>query len=380
MGERLTWHARIVAVAVFVAVVGTASLASATMVGSAHAAHTSVPGVVKPLTVGVGWDLPGTYWEALDSANSAVFNGSLELDFTDMYAENDVLQCYLYAGEVITFSLNGAQGTDFGLKLYGPDALSIDLDAPLTMAGPNGQGSYPHTISSFNVPTTGLYYFDVYTWITDGGASHGGQGTYTLTATIEKAATSLSLNAVHTLPYYSGTTISGIIHSRDDDGVSGLVTLMASSNGTWFHPIASMQSANGTFSFDVPLMTQTMHYLVQYAGTNFYSPTVSPVTIPMTAYLTAPTAKRNTTRTYTMSGYIGSWHKPGTVRIYLWHYVSGKWKAASYRNAPIAGYFVLQPYSVKYKFPSTGKWKMQAYHADANHAATRSGFTAFTVK
>jgi hypothetical protein len=132
---------------------------------------------------------------------------------------------------------------------------------------------------------------------------------------------------------------------------------------------------------DVPAATQTMHYLAQYGGTDFYNPSSSSMTVGMLAYLTSPSAKRNATRTYTMTGGLGSWHAAGpAVQIYLWRYVGGKWKAAGCRTASVAGYFVLQLYSAKYKFPAAGKWRLQAYHSDASHAPTRSAYTYLTVK
>jgi len=385
MGERLSWHARIVAAAVFVAVVGTASLATASMLGSTPArVGGSASGVVHPLTVGIGSDLPGTWWDEINGANSAVFNGDLIVNPATGDAESDVLQAYLAAGEVISINMTpNDNATDFGLEFFGPDAFGIDYDTPLAASGPlflNGGSGHVRSITSFLVPKTGLYYFHVYTWID--GANNGGSGAYSLSATFEKVETQVQVFPLSTVPYYSTVTISGIVHSRDDNGISGTITLLSSESGTYYQPLASHPSADGSFSFDVPAMTQTMHYLVQYGGTSFYNPSAAPVNVAMTAYLSAPTAKRNATRTYTLSGAIGSWHHSdsSSVRIYLWHSVHGKWKASGYRTAAIAGYFVLQPYSVKYKFPSTGKWRLQAYHSDANHATTRSGYTNLTVK
>ena len=57
--------------------------------------------------------------------------------------------------------------------------------------------------------------------------------------------------------------------------------------------------------------------------------------------------------------------------------VTGKWKSYGYVYCAASSY----TYSLKHRFPSKGKWRLQVVHvADANNALTRSGFTVFTVK
>jgi len=393
MGNRL--HARAgtlsVAACVFAATMLIASAAMAGTVGKTSGGNRAAVGLrslssaltVVSASTGVDSDIPGTRWPALDTANSATYNGDLAIDVADGYAERDVHAVYLAAGEVITASLDAnGSATDYGLALFGPDAVSVEIDNPLTYVLPyhfGGPDTYPLNITSYTVPKTGMYYFEVFTWID--GTANGGAGDYTLGLTVEKVETQIEISPVSTIANQAQALIFGVVHSRVDAGVNGVVTLFASTDG-YFQPIAQQTSTDGTYMFSVPPASQNTYYSVHYAGTGFYNPSTAITVVKTLAYLTNASGARNGARTYTLSGYVGSWHVAGVsgVRIYKWQWVKSKWKAAGYTNAKILYAGLLSKYSVKYKFPATGKWRLQAYHSDANHATTRSGYSYLTVK
>jgi hypothetical protein len=285
--------------------------------------------------------------------------------------------------------LDSPDDTDFGMALWGPDALTVydDLDVALENVDPyyyGGPDSYPLAIDSFFVPKSGYYYINPYTWVNpDDPSADGGSGAYTLTATIENAATTVDLLPVSTLPFGEAATVAGHVSSRSSDVVTGTVWLMGSTDGVHYDPMDVQDlDASGNFSFDAPDNTTTMHYLVEYDGTEFYNPSSARITVNMLAFLTKPAASRYGTRSYRLSGTLGSWHAAGSsaVRIYIWRYVNGKWKAYGYRTAKLATSGWQSKYTASYKFPYAGKWRMQAYHSDANHATTRSAYVTFTVK
>jgi len=337
-------------------------------------------------TLGIAGNIPGTYWTTLDSSVAATFTGDLSVNLSTGWAEDDVLAAYFLAGEVVTINLDAdGNSTDFGLALFGPDALDVGTDDALELVHPyfyGGPEAYPLTITSFQVPKSGYYYFNPYTWI-DESAANGGSGSYSLSVTVEQPGTWIDITPVPTLAYQSAAITAGRVHSRVDGGITGWAWLMGSDDGVHFEPMDAQQLTDGgDFWFEAPQNSVKMYYVVEYDGNEYYNPSSSHITVNMLAYLTKPAASRYGTRSYRLTGDLGSWHVAGSsaVRIYLWRYVSGHWKAAGYRSAKVAAYAVRSKYSASYKFPYTGKWRMQAYHSDANHATTRSGYTYFTVK
>jgi hypothetical protein len=166
----------------------------------------------------------------------------------------------------------------------------------------------------------------------------------------------------------------------------GDVLLSISLDGRNYVPIASTETTTGgVFEFRDIGVDRNLYYLVQYEGTDSFVPSASHMFVRSTAWLSGVSALRYGTRSYTLSGTLKSQHVAGTsaVRIYLWKYSSGKYKAMGYRTAK-ASDLIGDPdssrFATNYKFPSTGKWRMQAYHSDSDHLTTRSGYTYVTVR
>jgi hypothetical protein len=385
MGDRrlVSGGARLLAAALFVVVVcGT----SAAFASAGEKRPAPVRAGVGIATAGVAWNIPGTYWELASMA--ATRTGDLSVDLATDYFEDDVYAVYLAAGEVVTLELDADAGTDFGMWLFGPDALDVTMDVPVLNADPgawNGSGMSQKVMPSYYVPKSGWYYVDIFSFIDtpDNGGANSGSGGYAVGIHVDCATTGIVLDAVSTLPYGGRAVIAGqVLSPRTAGPVDGVVTLMASEDGVYYDPMWVMDTTNGSFSFRTPSITRKMFYYVQYAGTTQYNASARPITVNMLALISGPTGSRYGTRSYTLKGSLGSWHLNGSsaVRIYLWRSVSGHWKAYGYRTAKMSGYGLWSPYSVKYKFPYAGKWRMQAYHSDASHATTRSSYTYLTVK
>jgi hypothetical protein len=279
------WGIWVAALVFTASVCGTAVASASTGKGTSGGSVASL-GSVHVATTGVLDEIPGWEWTALKTSNSATFSGSLSLDPASGIGSDDVLRVYLKAGEVVSFSLDSPDDTDFGMALWGPDALTVydDLDVALENVDPyyyGGPDSYPLAIDSFFVPKSGYYYINPYTWVDpDDPSADGGSGAYTLTATIENAATTVDLLPVSTLPFGEAATIAGHVSSRSSDVVTGTVWLMGSTDGVHYDPMDVQDlDASGNFSFDAPDNTTTMHYLVEYDGTEFYNPSSARITV-----------------------------------------------------------------------------------------------------
>lgn len=83
---------------------------------------------------------------------------------------DDVYSILLGAGQTLDLSLTGAAGTDFDLWLYGAGSTDVNIDSQAVAS--SRTSVYPERVS-YVVPTTGVYYVDVYAF--------AGAGSYSLT-------------------------------------------------------------------------------------------------------------------------------------------------------------------------------------------------------
>ena len=394
MGNRLfsRWSAAALAAALFATMMFAASTAVAAP--SAKSATRPVAGAIGIATFGIGQTIADATPLPL-AAGAASFTGHLTAGATA--GEDDVFDVFLTAGEVVTISMVAADPatTDFAIYVFGPDATDVWMDLPVAYVDPSfwndGGGKQPLTISSFKAPRTGHYFIDAFTAV--GSGYTGGSGDYSLSVNVERRGTVVATmdQPTSALAYKDSTLIAGHVYYAYDIMALGLwnpvatgdVTLLASDDGIDYFPLGTQTlEAGGSYMFETPAYDRKMHYLVQYAGTGALTPSTAYTSVNMYASLAKPSASRYGTRSYTLSGVLAPRHAAGSsvARVYLWRYVSGKWKASGYRTAKASNYLFGSKYSVKYKFPYAGKWKLQAYHSDSSHATTRSSYTYLTVK
>ena len=393
MGNRLfsRWSAAAMAAALFATMMFAASTAFAAP--AAKSATRPAAGAIGIATYGVGQTIADATPLSL-AGGTASFVGHLTAGATS--GEDDVLDVFLTAGEVVTINMVAADpATDFAIYVFGPDATDVWEDVPVANVDPSfwndGGGKQPLTISSFKAPRTGHYFIDAFTAV--GNGYTGGSGDYTLSINVERRGTIVAIvnQPTSALAYKDSTLIMGHVYYAYDIIASGLwntvaggdVTLLASDDGSDYFPLGTQTlEADGSYLFETPEYDRKMHYLVQYAGTSALTPSTAYTSVNMYASLAKPSGSRYATRSYTLSGILAPRHTAGSsaVRVYLWRYASGKWKASGYRTAKASNYGFGSKYSVKYKFPYAGKWRMQAYHSDGSHATTRSSYTYLTVK
>jgi beta propeller repeat protein len=90
---------------------------------------------------------------------------------------------------------------------------------------------------------------------------------------------------------------------------------------------------------------------------------------------TVPAVKRGVY--FTTYGYLKPRHT-GVTKLYFQRYNRG-FKAYKTVNAKNANFSTYTKYSLKYKLPYAGKWRVRAYFADADHQPTYSAYKTFTV-
>lgn len=302
--------------------------------------------------------------------------GSLTTDESGQYSFEAM---YLYAGENVTLSMSAPAGTDFGLAVL-DDSATPNLVGSVPPAYYSGYNSYPSVIS-FKAPYSGLYYVAVDTWVD--GSNTGGSGDYSLDVTVDRAFTVTVIDPVPNTTYGKTVSVTGSVASRfyDTETPVGDALLSFSFDGRIYIPFRSVPLVSGDFYFQLPQF-EKLYYLVQYEGGDGYSPSGAHTSANTTALLSSVSSSRYASRSYRLYGTLKPQHKAGTlaVRVYLWKYVSGHYKAMGYRSAKASNSSNYSSFLATYKFPSTGKWRLRAYHSDGDHLTTQSGYTYVTVK
>jgi hypothetical protein len=211
-----------------------------------------------------------------------------------------------------------------------------------------------------------------------------------------RAATTLSLvspTATSTISAYAGpvtitVSLSASASGTGIDGKSAGLLLQQSENGlTWTSSsVAAIAKAGtaGGYTFTVRPTVKT-YYRARFAGDGGYDPAATPdsavrYVLPR-ASLGTPSAPSPVThgRAFTVSGSLAPKHATGSVAVSLRfeRKVSGRWRLWKTVSAKIAS---TGRYSARVTLPYAGAWHVQAYHADAGHAPTWSGYRAMTAR
>lgn len=202
------------------------------------------------------------------------------------------------------------------------------------------------------------------------------------------AVTSMSIKAVSPTKYGGAATISGYLRkgSSTGPGIGGqIVRVQRYTSGTWMTVKSITTPSSGYVSFSQVPPSSTSSYRVLYMGKTdeYQAATSATAKVTPKAYVGKTSAKRVSTRKYKLSGVLKPWHTKGTkpIRIYKWRKVGSKWKSYGYVKATASNYSSYTKYSVTYKFPVKGKWRLQAVHpADSGHATSKSSYSYYTIK
>lgn len=185
------------------------------------------------------------------------------------------------------------------------------------------------------------------------------------------------------------STIAATLTLQSDPGTTlagRTVTLQASANGmnSWTDVGVATEDSAGHYVATVST-TAKRYYRLHFATDSTYYGSDSAAAIVLSkAYLSAPSSKSKAKRkrTLSVSGFLKTRHTRGakSVVIKAYRYQSRKWVLRQTFSAVNSDYSSYTKYSASIKLKYAGKWRLYAYHADADHTATTSGYRSVTVK
>ena len=110
---------------------------------------------------------------------------------------------------------------------------------------------------------------------------------------------------------------------------------------------------------------------------------LTPPPLPL-ATLTQPHAPLSVRHgvAFTSYGYLRPRHTAGSsaVTLQCYRYQSGHWVLRKTVKAKVLNYSSKSRYSVRLSLPSSGKWRIRAYHADSRHRASYSTYRYIRVR
>jgi hypothetical protein len=205
-----------------------------------------------------------------------------------------------------------------------------------------------------------------------------------------RQSTTLSSSSRSAYLAFRGTgTLSGYLNADGGGLQNQKVVLESSSNGVTFKDtgVTSLTSSSGYFSFSVKPNIKT-YYRASFPGALGFkaaTPTTAINFVPRVYLSSRPWASRSTIyhgRYYYWYSSLNPRHTAGSraVKMYYQRYYKGKWRAYKTVYAYAYNYSYYSRVHAKYKIPYKGRWRVRAFHDDAGHAATYSGWQYMTVR
>lgn len=153
-----------------------------------------------------------------------------------------------------------------------------------------------------------------------------------------------------------------------------------SPNGESWHDLGLVVTDRfGTATFTTPPLFAKIYLRAFFAGDAFYPALEGGVAaIKPRALLGIPAAPETMarTKTYTLMGTLKPRHPAGSKLVTLRCYrnEAGHWRLKKTVSASLVNYGAYSRYVAFVRLPLAGSWRLSAYHADADHAATHSGW------
>lgn len=200
-----------------------------------------------------------------------------------------------------------------------------------------------------------------------------------------KPATALSLYAPSSCNYGSAV-LYGFLKEPSGKRLAGRsVSIQYLAGGVW-HTIGSADTdVNGRYSFTAKPTSKASFRAVFDEDSTHLGKTSSTRTVLPRVYLTPPSGPVKIAHGVYFSSYglMKPRHRAGTypVRVYMYRYLNGRWVYYKSFSARATDYSTdATKYSVRVRLPYAGKWRIHAYHDDANHAATKSSYRFITAR
>ncbi len=367
---------RIVGLALSLTVVGLLLPASAFAADATQSKATPVKGaaVAEPNDT-----LDNPAWlDDVDTTGTHTENGSAGgVDVDDVFA------VWLAAGEQLSISLIPPAGSDWGIDLYSPYALTLNdpvMDQSVKRVANGGPGGSPLE-TSFYAGDTGYYFVDV--------SADNGTGDYQLIVTVTRRDTDVRISTgAQTMELYRYPIISGTVVDRLGQSAIGDVYLYSSYDLLDWWPVAGVGTGAGEFTFYGEYQNRKTYYMVTFEGNdNYCTNSQTTKAYPTKGVLKNPVARSTMKvgKKSTVYALLEPYHTAGTypVRIQKYKKVGGKWKSYGYVKGKASKYNDwTSKCSVSMSLASKGSWRLRAYAPeDSKHAATWSpGYDYVTVK
>ncbi len=379
---------RLAAIVLFAAVIVLASSVAAFAVdNSTIASATPIP-------------TPLPYSFSLDGGLS-IYGDSAVFSFANMKA-----------GDTLSAGVTGYNG--FYMEVYAPGTTDINEADPVEWL-PCAVGDITYV-----VPADGTYYLHVWAPPADPDSGEpAAVGTTDLWAGVLKKTTltvgttyftqtgeGSSAAASVVVPFDAYCDFNGFLRSAAGSLPAEPVQVLRQYVGGRMTPVMTAWTyKDGTFeypAFSAGIRRKAV-YTFQYAGTDVDTDTAqglgysnAQVTITPRPLITTPASSSSTVthgRAFSVYGSLLPRHTAGTypVKLYCERYESGKWRLRktvsakaynSYYTNEILGYYS-EP-STKYlasvSLPYAGKWRIRAYHGDADHYGTYTKYKSYTAR
>ncbi len=204
-------------------------------------------------------------------------------------------------------------------------------------------------------------------------------------------AVSASVPQPRVVAYNGATTVSASLKAGGvylADNQASLKVYASTNGGVSWAPTSYtfVHLGLGNYVASVRTTTKTW-YQVRFVATGPYKSSESTSTMlvqarPSLSRPTVPPSRvASRTKTTTIYGTMLPKHV-GTTRLYFERYEAyrGKyqWRVKFYKNATLKSYYSTWRYSVALRFPSTGKWRVRAWHGDTSHYPTYGPYS-YTV-
>jgi internalin A len=209
----------------------------------------------------------------------------------------------------------------------------------------------------------------------------------TSTAVAVKFAT---IGTSRTVGYNAATKIFGRVLDASSTPIADQstkpVSLERSADGVHWTSSGSVATlASGWWMFSVNTVANT-YFRVRFAGDPYNGASASQTLLVRTQVSLAKPALKKYRVKRGVKVSVWSYLKPRfakgskSVAIYGYHLEGKRWVKRLSASATNSNYSTYTKATVSVKFSRKGKWRVYAYHSDANHAATTSGYASVTVK
>ena len=256
---------------------------------------------------------------------------------------------------------------------------SIDTHQLTYAAGTGGtiSGTSPQTVNYNSsgtavtaVPNAGYHFVR---WSDGLAAAARTDGNVTADKSVT-AEFALDAMETRTLTYLAGTggTISGTSPQTVAPGGSGTAVTAVPTTG--YHFVSWSDGATTATRTDLVVLSD-LTVTATFARNPLPKATVYTPHAPSTMY-------RN--HHYTIYGYVAPRHTSGTYLVTLKFYLRNSHGVYVYHHSVKARRYYYSTTKTKYKatvsLPHKGRWRVRAYHSDAGHAPSYSGYDYITVK